>query len=168
VAAVGATNVGASLSYPNREKRASQVLRGLLVAVLLISVGLMLAVAIGGWSKLQGLTPIDFAWCVAYLLIAYRVTRWARGSLPIAAALSVLMLTFVLVAAFTFSGASWDDRARPGYARAQTLFGGTGLSAHTLQTLAIALACAQILLLIAAMRAFSQRWNIERELLDTR
>jgi hypothetical protein len=161
VAAVSTTSVEPSLRYPNREKRPSRALRALVILVLLISTGLLLAVTVGGWSKLQGLTPIDFAWAVVYLLIACRVSRWGRGSLPIAAALSVLMLVFVLVAVFALSGASWDDRARPGYAPARTLFGGAGLSAHTLQALAIALACAQVLLLIAAMQAFSQRWNIE-------
>jgi hypothetical protein len=75
----------------------------------------------------------------------------------------VLLFAFVLVAAFALSGASWEDRGRAGYATAQSLFGGVGLSAHTLQSLAIALACAQVLLLIATLQAFSQRWNIERE-----
>jgi hypothetical protein len=131
--------------------------------VLLISTGLVLAVTVGGWSKLQGLTPIDFIWCGAYLLIAYRVMRWTRGSLPIAAAMSALMLAFVLVAAFALSGASWSDRGRSGYAPARSLLGGGGLSAHTLQTLAIVLAGSQLVLLISAMQAFTQRWNIERE-----
>jgi hypothetical protein len=137
------------------------------VMLLLISIALMLVVTVGGWSKLQGLTPIDFAWCLVYLAIAYRIARWARGPLPIAAALAVLLFAFVVIAVFSLSGASWNDRARPGYGPAQTLFGGAGLSAHTLQALTIALACAQVVLLVTAMQAFAQRWNIERELQAT-
>ncbi len=163
MAAAGTTHIGPSLTYPNREKRASRVLRAIVVSVLLISTGLILAVTVGGWSKLQGLTPIDFIWCAAYLWVAYRVARWARGSLPIAAAMSVLMLAFVLIAAFGLSGASWSDRGRPGYAAARSLLGGGGLSAHTLQTLAILLACSQVVLLGTALQAFTQRWSIERD-----
>jgi hypothetical protein len=134
------------------------------VAILLLSTALLVSVTVGGWSKLQGLTPVDLVWCLAYLAIADRVVRWARGALPIAAGLSVLMLVFVLVAAYGLNGVSWSDRSRPGYATARTLFGGAGLSSHTLQELVIALGCVQVLLLIAAVRAFAQRWHVEREL----
>ena len=53
----------------------------IVVLILLISVGLMLIVTIGGWSKLQGLKPINFAWCAIYLIIATYPFRGALQAL---------------------------------------------------------------------------------------
>ena len=76
--------------YPNREKAVSKTTKAVVVVLLLVSVGLMLIVTIGGWSKLEGMKAVNFVWCLAYLLIAFYVaTRWTRGLLPIAAALAI-------------------------------------------------------------------------------
>ena len=69
-----------------------------MVVLLLISVGLMLIVTIGGWSKLQGLKPVNLGWCVIYLIIAFYIARWNRGLLPIAAALAILLLILAVIA----------------------------------------------------------------------
>jgi len=154
---------GYVVKYPNRDKRASKLTKAVVVAILLVSVALILAVTIGGWSELEGLQALNFIWCVVYLIIAFYVWRWARGLLPIAAALAGLMLVVALIAATGVSGTSWFDRSHEGYAAAQSLFGGAGLSANTLGVLTLLIAPVQALLIVFAARAFLQGWNIEVE-----
>jgi hypothetical protein len=154
---------GYTITYPNRDKAASQATKLVVVLIMLASVVLMLAITIGGWSKLQGLNPINFAWCLAYLIIAFYVWRWARGLLPIAAALAMLLLIVSLIAGTGASGASWFDRSGFGYQAPQSLFGGTGLTADTLGLLTVLLAPVQMLLIFFAMRGFAQGWNVEVE-----
>lgn len=133
------------------------------MVILLASVGLMLAITFGGWSELQGLTPVNFAWSIAYLVIAFYVWRWARGLLPIAAALAVLLLIVAVIAGVGASGASWFARSAGSYQAAHSLFGGAGLSAGTLGLLTVLLAPVQALLIWFALRAFAQGWNVEVE-----
>jgi hypothetical protein len=154
---------GYTITYPNRDKAASQATKLVVVVILLASVVLMLAITIGGWSKLQGLTPVNFVWCLAYLIIAFYVWRWGRGLLPIAAALAILLLIIALIAGTGAAGTSWFDRSSYGYATSQTLFGGTGFSADTLGLLTVLLAPVQLLLIFFAMRGFAQGWNVEVE-----
>jgi hypothetical protein len=154
---------GYVVTYPNREKPSSKLTKVIVALVLLASVALMLIVTVGGWSKLAGLLPVNLIWCAVYLAIAYYVMSWARGLLPIAAALGALMLVFALVAVSSLAGVTWSDRSGPDYAPAHTLFGGGGLSSGTLSALTIAIAISQALLVVVAMRAFSQQWNIEYE-----
>ncbi len=154
---------GYTVTYPNRDKATSRATKLIVVLILLASVFLMLAITIGGWSKLQGLIPINFAWCIAYLIIAFYVWRWAQGLLPIAAALAILLLIISLIAATGAGGASWFDRSGFGYSAPQSMFGGTGLSADTLGLLTVLLVPVQLLLIFFAMRGFSQGWNVEVE-----
>jgi hypothetical protein len=154
---------GYTITYPNRDKAATQATKLVVVIILLASVVLMLAITIGGWSKLQGLTPVNFVWCLAYLIIAFYVWRWGRGLLPIAAALAILLLIVALIAGTGAAGTSWFDRSSYGYSTAQTLFGGSGLSADTLGLLTLLLAPVQFLLIFFAMRGFAQGWNVEVE-----
>ena len=67
--------------YPNRGKASSKATKAIVILLLLISVGLMLIVTIGGWSKLQGLKPVNLAWCLVYLIFAFYIARWNRGLL---------------------------------------------------------------------------------------
>lgn len=154
---------GYTIVYPNRDKATSKATKFIVVLILLISVALMLAVTIGGWSKLQGMAAINFAWAAIYLIIAFYVSRWARGLLPIAAALAILLLIISLIAGLGASGTSWFDRSHAGFAPAQSLFGGGGLSSNVLGALTLLLAPVQVLLILFAMRGFSQGWNVEVE-----
>jgi hypothetical protein len=156
------------ITYPNRTSAASRATKAAVAFVLIASIALMLGVTIGGWSKLEGLTPIDVAWCVAYALIAYFVERrWARGLLPIAAALGLLLLVVSLIAGLGGAGTSWFDRNQSGFAGAHTLFGGRGLSPDTLGRLTLLIAPVQVLLIVFALRAFAQNWNVEVEVAAT-
>jgi hypothetical protein len=155
---------GYAVVYPNREKASSKTTKAIVVLIMLVSVVLMLIATFGGWSKLQGMKPVNFVWCLAYLIMAYYIaTRWARGLLPITAALSILLLIMVLIAGTGASGTSWFDRNNAGFAGAKSLFGGTGLSPDTLGLFTLLIAPVQVLLIFFTMLGFSQGWNVELE-----
>ncbi len=155
---------GYSVVFPNREKASSKLTKALVTLILLVSVGLLLIVTIGGWSQLEGMKPLNFFWCIAYLIIAFYIfARWSRGMLPIAAGLAVLLLMVSLVAGLGLTGTSWFDRSHAGFAPAQSLFGGNGLSADTLGTVTLLIVPVQLLLIIFSLQAFAQGWNVEQE-----
>jgi hypothetical protein len=155
---------GYAVIYPNREKATNKTTKAIVVLIMLISVMLMLIVTFGGWSKLQGMKPVNFVWCIAYLIMAYYIaTRWARGLLPITAALSILLLIMAVIAGTGASGTSWFDRTNAGFAGANSLFGGSGLSPDTLGLFTLLIAPVQVLLIFFAMLGFSQGWNVELE-----
>jgi hypothetical protein len=156
---------GYAVVFPNREKAASKLMKALVALILLVSVGLLLIVTIGGWSQLEGMKPINFFLCIAYLIIAFYIfVRWARGMLPIAAGLAILLLMIAIVAGLGLSGTSWFDRSHSGFAHAKSLLGGQGLSADTLGTVILLLIPVQVLLILFALRAFAQGWNVEQEI----
>jgi hypothetical protein len=154
---------GYTVIHPNRDKAVCKATKLIVVLILLASVGLMLIVTIGGWSKLQGLKPVNFAWCIVYVLIAVYVWRWTRGLLPIAAALAILLLILSLIAGTGVSGTSWFDRNHFGFAAPHSLFGGKGLSPDILGAITLILAPVQVLLIFFSMRGFAQGWNVELE-----
>jgi hypothetical protein len=157
---------GYTVIHPNREKRLCRLTRVLVALILALSVALMLVVTIGGWTKLQGMKPINFVWCAIYVVMAIYILRWARGLLPITAALAVLLIAIAAIAGLGIGGTSWFDRGHSGYAHAGSLFGGTGLSADTIGTLTLLLIPVEALLVIVAMVGFGQGWNIELEVPD--
>ncbi|MBV9337112.1 MAG: hypothetical protein JO243_14600, partial [Solirubrobacterales bacterium] len=55
------------------------------------------------------------------------------------------------------------DRSHDAFAVAQSPFGGNGLSAKTLGTVTLLIAPVQVLLILFALRAFAQAWNVEQE-----
>ena len=154
---------GYTIVQPNRDKAVCKVTKAIVILILLVTVALMLIATIGGWSKLQGLKPINFAWCVAYLLIAVFVARWSRGILPIAAALATLLLIVALIAGTGISGTSWFDRNAHGFAAPKTIFGGKGITPDMLGSVTLIMAPVQALLIFFAMRGFAQGWNVEVE-----
>jgi hypothetical protein len=83
--------------------------------------------------------------------MAYLVARWNRGILPVAAALAILFAVIAMVAA-----PAWFDRDKSGFADPALPPGILGLLTAILVPL-------QVLLIAFAMRAFSQKWNIEVE-----
>ena len=154
---------GYTIVYPNRDKPTSRATKSIVVFLLLVSVALMLIVTVGGWSKLQGLKAVNFAWCAAYLVIAFYIARWARGLLPIAAALAILLLILTVIAGTGVSGTSWFDRSHAGFAAPKTIFGSGGLDPDALGLVTLLIAPIQALLIAFAMRGFAQGWNVEVE-----
>lgn len=166
VAQVRNVRPGYAVIHPNREKALCKLTRLLVVLVLLISIGLMLIITIGGWSLLEGLKPINFIWCALYLVIAVYVFRWARGLLPIAAALAILLLIVAVIAGTGIAGTSWFDRSHHGFGASQSLLGGKGLSADLLGTVTVLMIPAEVLLILIAMIGFAQGWNVETEVTE--
>lgn len=150
--------------HPNRDRPICVLTKFVVALILIASAALVLAITLGGWSKLQGMEPVSFIWAAVYLVIAfYIVTRWARGLLPIAAALGILLLITAVIAAFGLDGTSWFDRARAGFAAPQSLFGGAGIGTNLLGTLTAILIPVQLALILVAMIGFAQGWNVELE-----
>jgi len=148
---------GYAVVYPNRERASSKTTKAIVVLIMLISAALMLILTIGGWSKLQGLTPVDVIWVVAYLIMAFYIfTRWARGLLPITTGLAMLLLIVVVIAGSGAVGTSWFDRSSSGFASA-------GLPADLLGLITVLLIPVQVLLIFFTMMAFGQGWNVEVE-----
>jgi hypothetical protein len=125
---------------------------------------LILIVTVGGWSKLEGLKPVSLVFVIVYVIIAFYVfTRWARGLLPIAAGLGVLMLMISFVAGTGITGTSWFDRNNFGFAAPQSLFGSRGLGPDELGLITVLIAPVSALLIFFTMLGFSQGWNVEME-----
>ncbi|MGH2874216.1 MAG: hypothetical protein ACRDL5_17370 [Solirubrobacteraceae bacterium] len=148
--------------HPNRERAACRLAKLAVVAVLLASAALIMLLTVGGWSKLQGMRPVNFIWAAVYLVFAFYIWRWARGLLPIAAVLAVLLLAFAAIAALGLDGTSWFDRGAA-YAPPRSLFGGGGFSTGLLGTLTVVLVAVEAALAAIAMVAFAQSWNVELE-----
>jgi F0F1-type ATP synthase membrane subunit c/vacuolar-type H+-ATPase subunit K len=139
------------IRHPNREKSSSQVTKAFVALLLVASAVLVGIVTFGGWNSLQGAQIISILYIIVYLVMAYFVMRWVRGVLPLAAALAVGLGVFAAIAA-----QGWFDRAKPDYAD-------PALPPRLLGTVTILIGLVQIILIIAAMVGFQQKWNIEVE-----
>jgi hypothetical protein len=145
---------GVIVTHPNRDKAVVQSTRVVVVLLLLVTVVLLLINTIGGWSLLEGALPIQLAFILVYLLMAYYVSRWSRGVLPLGAGLAVLLAIFALVGA-----PSWFDRNHAGFTQPT-------LNAGLLGVITLLIVPVQILLVVFAMRGFNQGWNVELERRD--
>src|SRR3954447_19277802 len=143
----GATRI----RHPNREKSSSQVTKAFVALLLVASAVLVALVTIGGWTALQGAQIVSILYILVYGVMAYFVMRWTRGVLPLAAALAVALAVFSAIAA-----PGWFDRAHPDYAD-------PALPPRLLGLLTILIGIVQVILIIAAMIGFQQKWNIEVE-----
>jgi hypothetical protein len=142
---------GVIVTHPNRDKPIAQTTRAIVVVLLLVTVVLLLINTIGGWGLLEGALPVQLAFILVYLLMAYYVSRWSRGVLPLGAGLAVLLAIFALVAA-----PSWFDRDHAGFTQPT-------LNAGLLGVITLLIVPVQILLVLFAMRGFKQGWNVEVE-----
>ncbi len=157
---------GYTVIHPNRDRAACQLTKLIVVAILLVSVALILVLTIGGWSKLQGMKPVNFAWCAIDLVLAVYIARWARGLLPIAAGLAVLLLVIAAIAVLGADGTSWFARNSAGFAAPRSLLGGSGLTPDLLGFFTVLLIPVEIALVVFAIVGFAQGWNVELEVPD--
>ena len=139
------------LVHPNRDKAESKATRAVVILLLLTSAMLILVVTLGGWSQLQGMQIVSFGYAILYIVMAYFVTKWNRGVLPVAAGLAIL---FAVVAAV--AGPAWFERDKAG-------FDDPALEPSILGLLTIILVPVQLLLVAFAMRGFQQQWSTEIE-----
>ena len=139
------------LIHPNRDKAESKATKAAVILLLLTSAGLITIITVGGWSQLQGAQIVSFGYIIVYLAMAFFVTRWNRGVLPVASGMAVLFAVVAAVAA-----PAW-------FARDKTGFDDPLLEPSILGLLTIILVPVQILLIAFAMRGFQQAWNVEVE-----
>ena len=139
------------IEHPNRKKASSKVTRLIVVVLLLASAGLLAIITWGGWDTLEGAKPLQIAYILLYLLMAFLVLRWNRGILPVASALAIIMLIFSAV-----SAPQWFDRDKAG-------FTDPALDVSVIGLLTALMVPLQILLIAFAMSGFRQAWNVEVE-----
>ena len=139
------------IEHPNRDKRESKATRALVVGVLLVSAVVLVIATVGGWEKIQGAKPVQVAFIVIYLLLAFYIARWRSGLLPVAASFAIILLIFSAI-----SGPQWFDRDRDG-------FDDPLLEESIVGILTVLLVPLQILLIAVAARGFQQKWSVEVE-----
>jgi lysylphosphatidylglycerol synthetase-like protein (DUF2156 family) len=152
--AVGEVRPGYELWRPNREKAGSITTKFVIVLLLLATAALAALITIGGWSLLKGgggMGIVCIIYAVLYAFFAYRVARWGRGILPVAAALSMILAIFCAVGAD-----SWFARDKSGFDEAL-------LPSSLIGLLVVILGLLQLVLIAAAFYGFSQEWHVEEE-----
>ena len=139
------------IEHPNRDKAESRATKTLVVALLVLSAGIMAIVTLGGWDTLQGAKSLQIAYVLIYLVLALQIARWRSGLLPVAAALAIVLLIFAAI-----SGPEWFARDRDG-------FSDPTIDESLLGLLTILLVPLQLVLILFAARGFSQKWSVEVE-----
>jgi hypothetical protein len=139
------------VEHPNRQKASSQITRGIVVLLLVLSAVVVTIISVGGWSATEGAKPLQVVFIALYLLLAFAVARWRRGVLPVIAALAVLIGIFGAIAA-----PAWFDRDKPG-------FTSPALPEDVLGLLCALLVPLQGALIVFSLQGFRQAWNVEVE-----
>jgi hypothetical protein len=137
--------------HPNREKAVVKATRLLVIVLLLVTIGLLLLITLGGWSELVGLRPVQAFFILIFAVLVFFALRWSRGMLPMASAFALLLAIFAAVGA-----AGWFERSKSFYA--SPLLPGTLVG-----LLVVLLIPVEVLLIVVAMRGFSQGWNVEEQ-----
>ncbi|HVC07141.1 MAG TPA: hypothetical protein VND98_06120 [Solirubrobacterales bacterium] len=152
--AIGEIRPGYELWRPNREKPESVTAKFVIVLLLVATAAVAALVTIAGFSVLSGgsgMGVISLIYALLYAFFAYRVARWSRGILPLAAALSMILAILCAVGAN-----SWFAREKAGFANAL-------LPASLIGVLVVILALLQLVLIAAVFYGFSQGWSVEEE-----
>jgi hypothetical protein len=139
------------IEHPNRDKPESQATRVLVVGLLVASAVVLVLATVGGWEKTQGAKPVQVAFILIYLALAFYIARWRSGLLPVAASFAIILLIFSAI-----SAPGWFERDKAG-------FEDPLLDESIVGILTIVLIPLQILLIIVAARGFSQKWSVEVE-----
>ena len=142
---------GVQIHHPNRDKPESKATKAAVTLLLLTSAGLTAVITFGGWDALQGAEAGAIAYILIYALMAYYVTRWNRGVLPVAAALAVILAIFAAIAA-----PDWFARDKEGLSS-------PALPEDLLGLLTLVVVPVQILLIAVSVAGFSQEWHVEEE-----
>jgi lysylphosphatidylglycerol synthetase-like protein (DUF2156 family) len=150
--ATGESSEDLVIYHPNREKAGSKATKAGTILLLIATSVLVAIITIGGWSDLEGAQVISIFFILVFAVIAYFVARWQRGVLPVASALAILLLVFAAIAA-----PGWFDRDASGY-------NNPGLPPSMVGLLTVILIPVCFVLIVFAMRGFSQKWNVEIEM----
>jgi lysylphosphatidylglycerol synthetase-like protein (DUF2156 family) len=139
------------IHHPNREKPESKSTKAVVTMLLLVSAAMVLLITIGGWAALQGAHAFALLYSLLNVVMAYYISRWNRGLLPVAAALAIFYAVLSAIAS-----SSWFARDKPGLAD-------PALDPALLGLLTLILIPIQALLVAFAVRGFRQQWNVELE-----
>jgi hypothetical protein len=151
---VGEVRPGYELWHPHREKAGVVTTKIVIALLMAATAAVALLVTIGGWSVLSGggsMGVICLIYVLLYAFFAYRTARWARGVLPVAAALSMILAIFCAVGAN-----SWVARDKSGFEEAL-------LPVPLIGLLVVILLILQVVLIAACFYGFSQEWHVEEE-----
>lgn len=139
--------------HPNRDLPESQTARFGTLLLLILTIVLLLVVAFGGWTTLMGAKALHIGFIIVFGIYTAYVVKWNRGVLPVVAATAVILAVFALVA-----GPEWFARDKEG-------FNDPALPASFLGIVTLALIPIEMLLVVVSMWGFSQKWNVEEEIL---
>ena len=137
--------------HPNRDSAEAKATRAGVILLLVTSAVLIAVITLGGWKELQGAQIVAVAYVLIYAIMAFFVTRWNRGVLPVAAGMAILFAVVAAVAA-----PAWFARDKSGFAD-------PALEPSILGLLTVIVIPVQVLLILFAMRGFQQQWNVEIE-----
>ncbi len=152
--AIGEVRPGYELWHPNRERPEVIATKLVVFVLMLATAGIAGLVTITGFSLLrggEGMGIVGFIFTALYVLFAYRVARWSRGVLPVAASLSMILAIFCAVGAN-----SWFARDKAGFETA-------AIPVPLIGLLVVILVVLQVLLIAAALYGFTQEWQVEEE-----
>jgi hypothetical protein len=151
---VGEVTPGYELWHPNREKSGVITTKFVVALLMFATAAIAALVAIAGFSLLDGgsgMGIVCLIFAALYALFAYRVTRWSRGVLPVAASLSMILAIFCAVGAN-----SWFARDKGGFNDAL-------IPVSLIGVLVLILMVLQLVLIAACFYGFSQDWHVEEE-----
>jgi len=152
--AIGEVRPGYELWHPNREKPEVITTKFVIVLLMLATSGIAAVITITGFSLLTGgaaMGVVCLIFAGLYALFAYRVARWSRGVLPVAASLSMILAIFCAAGAD-----SWFARDKAGFEEASIPVPLIGL-------LIVILVLLQVLLIAVSLYGFTQDWHVEEE-----
>ena len=73
---------GVIITHPNRDKPAVQATRAAVILLFLVSAAMVLIVTIGGWKVLEGAKPIQIAYIIVYVVMAFFAGTLEPGCAP--------------------------------------------------------------------------------------
>ena len=139
-----------TIEWPNREKASSKTMRAVVILTIAISTGLMALISLLGWDMFQQARTFQLIFIAVNVIFIVQILRWSRGVLPMAAGLATIVAIFGGV-----SVSSWWARDSAGYNDAAL--------SGTLGTLTLLMVIVQGIVIVLAIAAFTQNWQIEVE-----
>lgn len=125
-------------------------MRAVVILTIAVSTGLMALISLLGWDMFQQARTFQLIFMAINVIFIIQILRWSRGVLPMAAGLATIVAIFGGV-----SVSSWWARDSAGYNDASL--------SGTLGTLTLLMVIVQGVVIVLAIAAFTQNWQIEVE-----
>lgn len=125
-------------------------MRAVVILTIAVSTGLMALISLLGWDMFQQARTFQLIFMAVNVIFIIQILRWSRGVLPMAAGLATIVAIFGGV-----SVSSWWARDSAGYNDAAL--------SGTLGTLTLLMVVVQGVVIVLAIAAFTQNWQIEVE-----